>query len=236
MFTVNEDSLKNAIDWYKDKLIFDEDIGRAPDGLYAWIWKDDGHDEAVVAAPVTNAQEIGSLHLNLWQWSVGKGGLDVEAAGEFIKEGSRIEFNLQSGTFHKLYLQRLRNRPGRALLIARVEQAFERFGLEPVFRDCEPSGPYPCVSHERLAGYGILSHTAVETKPRNMFPLEKFFTAHPIQQNDRDVALEDLARQMEALGGEVVGGRRRRARASTRQSKKRRAARTRRSRSSRTRG
>ena len=103
----NYDALFNA---FQPRMLVDDQIHDAPDGIYCWIIRKRGRDYYRYAMKVICEQEIGSLHNFIFLLSSKSGPLlteaerfidahEVIAAGELKVEGAKREFNLQSGSF-----------------------------------------------------------------------------------------------------------------------------------------
>jgi hypothetical protein len=73
------------------------------DGLYTWIMYSLGSEQSIqfAAVAVKNAFEVGTLHKAL---ALKMGAARIHGAGELLKTGSQIIYNLQSGSFTKYWL------------------------------------------------------------------------------------------------------------------------------------
>ena len=204
MFTLPIRDLESALEWFKAKVVRDAALADAADGIYSWLWKEGG----LVAIPVESQQEIGSVHANLWSWTPTLG--RVVAAGELRKEGSRVMYNLQSGSFMKPYLKTgdLQKR-----MVAGVNKRFREFGLQPVFLKCNPNGLADCThSYETLSGKSIVDEATIVTSSRDLFFYREFFTE---KQLDRSGSMGGITSAM--ANEPAVGGQRpRRTRSSSR--------------------
>ena len=159
-------------------------IAAGPDGPYTWILKQTGGpggagggaggSQTLAAARTTSQQELGTLHVNLDHYT-GEG--EIVAAGEFLKAGATILYNLQSGTYMA------RNFPKRASaaensatlegLKAPAEAAFTPIGLEPTYNKA-PAG----ADHEVLyGGLPIIDTMEILTTVAEMADLDRLLSA-----------------------------------------------------------
>jgi hypothetical protein len=101
---------KALIKGFQPRLLVDENVRDAPDGIYCWILREKEKVRRVYAMKVICKQEIGSLHNFIFLLSSGPGNLltegdrfkdahEVIAAGELLVNGGERLFNLQSGSF-----------------------------------------------------------------------------------------------------------------------------------------
>jgi len=209
MFVLPIRDLKSALEWFKAKLVINEALAGAADGIYSWLLK-----EGVFAAlPVESEQEIGSVHANLWSWTPEMG--RVVAAGELRKEGKTVEYNLQSGSFMKPYLKTADHQKR---LVAAVNKRFRQFGLVPVFLKCNPGGLANCThTYESLSGKSIIDDAIIITPSFDLFFYREFFTEKRL---DIPESMGGIARAMAeevAIGGNRT--RRRKTRGRTRRAR-----------------
>ena len=195
MFTEPIHNMAAAIEWFKDKMRIDAQISSAPDGIYSWLFKHDG----MIVIPVESAQEIGSVHANLWTWTPTLG--KVYSAGELRKQGNRILYNLKSGSFMQPYLK---TEEMRAAMVAGVDQKFRALGLTPVFLKCEPAAAVRCTeSYEQLSGKSIISEASIITPERELFWYRQFFTEKPV---DDRLSMNEIVRNMGTTNAVRRGG------------------------------
>lgn len=102
---------RNAlIEGFQPRLLVDDQVRSAPDGIYCWIIREKKRERHVYAMKVICKQEIGSLHNFIFLLSSDPGNLltegdrfkdahEVIAAGELLVDGETRLFNLQSGSF-----------------------------------------------------------------------------------------------------------------------------------------
>ena len=155
-------------------------IAAGPDGPYTWILKQTGGpggaggSQTLAAARTTTQQELGTLHVNLDHYT-GEG--EIVAAGEFLKAGATVLYNLQSGTYMA------RNFPKRASaaensatlegLKAIAEAAFTAIGLAPTYNKA-PAG----ADHDVLyGGLPIIDTMEILTTVAEMADLDRLLSA-----------------------------------------------------------
>jgi hypothetical protein len=89
-----------ALIYFKQKMITNGELIRAPAGIYTWMMVDDDF----YATRVISKQEIGTMHRDLYHFSSSRthDKSDIIAAGELeIKEDRHVDFNFLSGTYYK---------------------------------------------------------------------------------------------------------------------------------------
>jgi len=127
---------------FQSKFIYDADFVAAPDGPYTWVLKrrEDNGALMLVAGRTTSQQELGTLHSNLVNFSPPG---EIIAAGEFVKAGAEVLFNLQSGTYMASVFKKIPTAAAKAAkretLIALIEGYLRPFGLNPRFNTA-PAG------------------------------------------------------------------------------------------------
>ena len=212
---IREVKEKEAIDFFKERMKIDAAFIEELDGIYVWIIKG-GH---LVTMPVTSAQEVGSVHVNMWSWTpeFGTSPRDVSAAGELIKTGSTIRFNLKSGTFMKRILRDATIADVDALA-ATVAATFMALGITATFLKCSP-----CTQeYETKSGIAIVDTADIVTPDLEMFFLDKLFKMRsndPITNRNWDEMANVLGTQ-EAVGGRRRTRRRRHSKKSRKQKKR----------------
>jgi len=175
-----EKPLEAFIEHAKVKVLRAAAIAAGHDGPYTWILKQTGGpggaggSVTLAAARTTTQQELGTLHINLDHYT---GDGDVAAAGEFLKAGKTILYNLQSGTYMA------RNFPKRASaetnaatlegLKATAEAAFRAIGLEPTYNKAPAAS-----DHEVLyGGLPIIDTMEILTTISEMADLDRLLSA-----------------------------------------------------------
>ena len=213
MFVGPIKNLPALLEWSKDKLIINEAIRDARDGIYSWLLKEGGFS----MLPVESEQEIVSVHANLWSWTPTMG--RVVAAGELQKRGDTIFYNLQSGSFMQPVLKTAKLQ---RQYIVHVGRKFREIGLRPKFLMCAPDGNVICKEvYEQLSGKSIVETAKIVTSQLNLFWYRQFFNEAP----ENVSSPRAIAKMADALGSNVGGSRRhRRSKSRTRRASTRRRA------------
>jgi hypothetical protein len=187
---------QGVVEYYTAKMKKGRDFFSEPYGLYTWIIK----SGVIVSMPVLSAQEVGSVHVNMWSWTPELGRLPsaVSAAGELRKVGTNIEFNLKSGTFMKSKLAQ--NSVKKVDDIAEyVIAEFAKIGISATFLKCNP-----CTSdYDSKSGLPIIDSATIITNSGEMFFLKELFVLKHVAEPNA-VSYPEMNK---ALGGE--GGARR---------------------------
>ena len=135
-----EKSKNAAIAHFRGKVLVDAAVADGVDGPYTWIMVAPTYQ--LYAARARSEQELGTLHNNLQQYA---GGADVLIAGEFLKAGKEVLYNLQSGTYMARKFPKRSsqadNEATRDALKARAEARFSALGLTPRFNTAPSSAP-----------------------------------------------------------------------------------------------
>ena len=206
MFVLPIRDLQSALEWFKAKMVINEALAGAADGIYSWLLKENGF----AALPVESQQEIGSVHANLWSWTPTMG--RVVAAGELRKEGTTVDYNLQSGSFMRPFLKTVELQQR---LVAAVSKRFREIGLMPFFLKCNPHGIANCTHrYETLSGKSIIDEATIVTSSRDLFFYREFFTEKLL---DAPGSMGGIARAM--ANEPVIGGRRSRSRSRSRKAR-----------------
>ena len=174
MFIQPIKDMDSAVAFFKDKMLVNDQIRDARNGIYSWLLKEGG----LAILPVESEQEIGSVHANLWSWTPTLG--QVRAAGELEKNGSSIIYNLQSGSFMR---DVIRKKSNQTVLVRRADSAFRSLDLEPTFLRCRPEGIVDCDEPvEELSGKRIIENAQIITSNLNVFMYRQFFTEQIIYE------------------------------------------------------
>lgn len=129
---------------FQSKFIYDADFVAAPDGPYTWVLKrrEDNGALMMVTGRTTSQQELGTLHSNLVNFSPPG---EIMAAGEFVKVGSEVLFNLQSGTYMASVFKKIPMPAAKAAkreeLVAIIEEYLGPFGLHATFNTAPAGSP-----------------------------------------------------------------------------------------------
>ena len=133
-----------AIAHFRSKFIYDAAFAAASDGPYTWLLKQRTDTGALmlVAGKTRSQQELGTLHANLAAYSPAG---TVIAAGEFVKAGSEVLFNLQSGSFMQAIFKKIKTPANkdakREELIAVIGTYLSTIGLHPTFNTAPAGAP-----------------------------------------------------------------------------------------------
>ena len=127
-----------------------------------------------MAARARTEQELGTLHNNLDYFS-GIG--DIEAAGEFLKAGKEVLYNLQSGTYmgrrfpkRNSVVQKRRTQEG---LQTTAEGRFIELGLTPTFN----KAPDSAEDDKKYAGLPIIDTMEILATVAEMEELDRLMSA-----------------------------------------------------------
>jgi len=161
----NPEKVEAAIAHFKTKIYMDENISRGPNGYYTFLLKDlvDGGTVLVAGNTRTN-QELGTLHKNLDDFT-GRG--TVVAAGEFVKEGDNILFNLQSGTYMKRVIKTSAIRD--EIAARTIAEFIRKAGLRPAFK---MGG-----GESELAGAPMIDLADIRTEAANIENYDRYLSA-----------------------------------------------------------
>jgi hypothetical protein len=120
----------DALAYFKQKMITNGELIRAPAGIYTWIMVDDDF----YATRVISKQEIGTMHRDLYRFSDSRthNQSDIIAAGELeIKEDRHVDFNFLSGTYYKKFTKgKIQNNMSELSDI--VKSKIESFGFDDI--------------------------------------------------------------------------------------------------------
>jgi hypothetical protein len=192
LFHIKPDATAAAINYFRSIQVRDADLHTEPDGLYTWILKRmDATTLLLVAGRTRSAQEIGTLHQNLYDYSPpgylpagARAPEDVFAAGEIMKIGNRLIFNIQSGSFMGRRFDQLRSsirkeiQRGKAIagqntvavmtlkdsILKETMEKLSALGFEPVFADCDTED---CPEDQQIAGKPMINVAPIVTAKEN---------------------------------------------------------------------
>lgn len=163
-----------AINYFRRHILLNEAVADAPDGPYTWIMKRGGGQLKLVAARVRTEQELGTLHNNLDYFS-GIG--DIEAAGEFLKAGKEVLYNLQSGSYMSRRFPKrnsaVQKRRTQESLQATAEERFRELGLTPKFN----KAPDSAAEDQLYAGLPIIDTMEILATVAEMEELDRLMSA-----------------------------------------------------------
>lgn len=129
-----EKPLEAVVDFFRARILIDDQLLTSPDGPHTWILKQLPDDKVMlVAARTETHQELGTLHLNLDAFSRPA---PVIAAGELAKKDKMVAFNLISGTFMRPIFRQFRSqfmvRNEQEKILKRVAAHLKSLGFEDV--------------------------------------------------------------------------------------------------------
>jgi hypothetical protein len=194
--------MSGAIAYYKPMMTRDREFTEKPDGLYTWIIK----SGVFLTIPVTNAQEVGAVHINMWSWTpdLGIAGTEVTAAGELEKQGPFVLFNLKSGTFMEGPIRKGHLTKDRVdtELLPMVKAKMESLDLIPLFNRCSP-----CThDYETISGEDILDTAHIITEKAEIERMRPYFRLDRV--GVASVNSEEYAELTKAFGAQLGGARR----------------------------
>lgn len=165
-----------ALAHFRGKLLENEAVAAGPDGPYTWIMKRKRAADPLllVAGRTRSEQELGTLHNNL---DVLTGAGEVEVAGEFLKAGDTVLYNLQSGSYMgRKFPKRASaaaNEATREALKATAEARFRELGLTPTFNKAPATA-----EHEQLyGGIAIIDTMEILTTVAEMEEFDRLLSA-----------------------------------------------------------
>lgn len=166
-----------ALAHFRGKLLENEAVAASGvDGPYTWIMKRKkaGDPLLLVAGRTRSEQELGTLHNNL---DVLSGAGEVEVAGEFLKAGDTVLYNLQSGSYMgRKFPKRASvadNEATREALKATAEARFRELGLTPTFN----KAPAAAEHEQRYGGLAIIDTMEILTTVAEMEEFDRLLSA-----------------------------------------------------------
>jgi hypothetical protein len=178
LYKPKAEKLNEIVKYFSGRLVTNEQLLGAKEGLYTWILRDSGNFYAI---KTITKQEIGTLHANLKLFTDPYDASPIKAAGELeiIREEKyappTIIFNLLSGTymakkFDKLSAMNtllLRNE-----LVGAVEGKFMSFGIPSQFLECSAMS---CSEEEKIGGKKLIEAANIRTSPKKLGKLNTMF-------------------------------------------------------------
>lgn len=152
-----------AIDFFRSRILLNDDIMRSPDGPHTWILKQMPDGTLLFAAGRTvSRQELGTLHKNLDAFTPAG---SVIAAGELAKSDTTVAFNLLSGSYMAAPFKRIKDAAERKRrqeeILQIVADYLKSLGFEEVAFLEAPEGADPEVA---LGGAPILDAAEIITR------------------------------------------------------------------------
>lgn len=178
LYKPKAEKLNEIVKYFSGRLVTNEQLLQAKEGLYTWILRDSGNFYAI---KTITKQEIGTLHANLKLFTDTYDASPIKAAGELeiIREEDyappTIIFNLLSGTymakkFEKLSAMNtlfLRNE-----LVKVVENKFMSFGIPSQFLECSAMS---CSEEEKIGGKKLIEVANIRTSYKKLGKLNTMF-------------------------------------------------------------
>ena len=193
LFRIKPEATAAAINYFRSIQVHGPALLTEPNGLYTWILKrmDAKGKLLLIAGRTRSGQEIGTLHQNLYDYSPdGHYGTpeDVFAAGEFMKTGNRLLYNIQSGSFMGRRFDQIRSaiskdiQRGKAKigdditaidalkskLLAAVHGHLTHLGFEPVFAAAEVEPETEISPNILIAGMPMINVAPILTRSSNI--------------------------------------------------------------------
>ena len=168
-----------AIAHFRSKFIYDAAFAVAGDGPYTWILKQRTENGArmLVAGKTRSQQELGTLHANLDAYSPTG---TVIAAGEFVKAGSEVLFNLQSGSFMQAVFKKIKTlankKAKREELIQLIGNYLVDMGLNPKFNTAPADAP----EEQMLAGSPMIDTMEIVTNLNTIANYNRLLNSEPV--------------------------------------------------------
>lgn len=170
---------REKINYFRDNILTNHELSRAPSGLYTWIMRGTENNNNFYASHTRSKQELGTLHKNLVDLTNYKDKRPLFAAGELkIDNNGAIEFNLQSGLFDTTVLKSYKtNNMKRNFVINKVVptviNTLNRAGVGHVeYLDCYDDS---CDKTEKTGGTHLLSKAPIISTEKNIDIYSKYF-------------------------------------------------------------
>lgn len=184
---------KSCLTDLQNKFYFEnEQISSAPNGVYTWVvlLKHNRSTPKIIACRILSTHEIGTKHANLLDYfrmklenpdvedHTTEEGADymeimdhaVLGAGEFIKDGETIKFNLFSGTYMR---EKIKNETMLKKVQDDMETVFKTFTGLTIVQDTTNSGTYITEDNIKLKKEDLLILLKCGAKIRKFETLEK---------------------------------------------------------------
>lgn len=178
LYRPNPEKLNEIVKYFSGRLVTNETLPEAKEGLYTWILRESGNFYAI---KTITKQEVGTLHANLKSFTDPYDASPIMAAGELeiIKEENfappTIIFNLLSGTYMAKQFEKLS--PMNTLLLRNklvrdVEDKFMSFGIPSQFLECSVMS---CSEEEKIGGKKLIETATIETSHKKLGKLNTMF-------------------------------------------------------------
>lgn len=178
LYKPKPERLNEIVKYFSSRLITNEQLLVANEGLYTWILRDSGNFYAI---KTITKQEVGTLHANIKLLTDPYDASPIKAAGELeiIREEDfappTIIFNLLSGTYMAKQFEKLspmnilflRNK-----LVRDVEAKFMSLGIPSQFLECSV---LDCSDEEKIGGKKLIETANIRTSYKKLGKLNTMF-------------------------------------------------------------
>jgi len=178
--------IERFINYARHRILIGNQLHLAKDGVYTWIIKTIRGHPAFITAPVKTKQELGTLHVNLDDLT---GSGEVVAAGELLKLGDEVFYNLQSGTYMADKFKDKRGKPKKTDedrqeiqegLRAIADKEFRKMRLKPEFKLAGATAK----NENRFGGEPILNTMKIVTNLNTIKELNEYLSGNNVNNND----------------------------------------------------
>jgi hypothetical protein len=178
--------IERFINYARHRILVGNQLHLAKDGVYTWIIKTIRGHQTFITAPVKTKQELGTLHVNLDDLT-GPG--EVVAAGELLKLGDEVFYNLQSGTYMADKFKDKRGKPKKTDedrqeiqegLRSIADKEFRKMRLKPEFKLAGATAK----NENRFGGEPILNTMKIVTNLNTIKELNEYLSGNNVNNND----------------------------------------------------
>jgi hypothetical protein len=177
LYNKKANKLPNIFDFFAKRVIENDGLHNAEEGLYTWILRESGN---IFASKTLTKQEIGTLHVNLDMLTKQKDNTTIYAAGELeiIKENNSpviIIFNLLSGSYMVKKFDKLSNSDKLILrnqIVLVVQNKLSTIGIPSQFLECSVLS---CSKEELIGGMKLIENANIRTSNTNLAKLNLMF-------------------------------------------------------------
>ena len=177
--------LDRFINYARHRVLVGNQLCLAKDGVYTWIIKTIRGHQTFITAPVKTKQELGTLHVNLDDLT-GPG--EIIAAGELLKLGDDVFYNLQSGTYMADKFKDKRGKPKKTEedkqkiqegLRSIADKEFRKMRLNPEFKLAGSTAK----NEDRFGGEPILNTMKIITNLNTIKELNGYLSSNKVNNN-----------------------------------------------------
>lgn len=172
------EKLANISAYFSKRLVINQHLNTAKEGLYTWILRESGNFYAI---KTITKQEVGTLHANLKLYTDSFDTTPINAAGELeiIREEYNVPptiiFNLLSGTYMAKKFEKLSPRDVlflRNQLVGNVQTILMSFGIPSQFLECSVMS---CSDEEKIGGKKLIEDANIRTSNKKLQILNTMF-------------------------------------------------------------